>query len=147
MGDNLETWIEEFGPEFYIRQLEKMAKEWEKGIKILKEGLRFEKSDKFQKEIDIAEHIYFSFKSTANIIKFYLDLRKFKENKEKKWKEKIIKILREDLEITEKDRKIWKRNPEFGYHPEASENFIRESDFEYKIGILKKQIENLEKVK
>ena len=140
VGDNIETWLGHFKPEFYIKQFEKMANEWEKGIKILENGLKYGKNEKFQKEIDIAKHIYFSFKSSANIIKFYKVLREYRKKKSKELKEKLNRILKEELEITELDREIWERNKDFGYHPEAAENFIKEKDFEYKIELLKKQI-------
>ncbi|MCM8804197.1 MAG: hypothetical protein NC833_02960 [Candidatus Omnitrophica bacterium] len=146
VGDNLETWIGELKPKFYISQLKKTAREWKKGIEILEKGIKIEENERLQKEIDIARHIYFSFKSTSNIIEFYLSLRNYKKNKGKKWVKKILKILKEELEITEKDKKIWMRNKEFGYHPEAFENFIKEKDFNYKIGILKNQIEILKKL-
>lgn len=143
VGDNLETFIGEFKPEFYIKQLEKMAKEWEKGIELLEKAKMDGENERLLKEIDIAKHIYYSFKSTSNIIEFYRILRRYKRNKAKKWKEKIIGILKEELEITEKDKEICKRNPEFGYHPEAFENFINEKEFDYKIELLKKQISHL----
>jgi hypothetical protein len=139
----METWIEPFSPEEFIKQMETMADEWEKGIEVLENGLKAGRNKNFQREINIAKHIYFSFRSTANIVKFYANLRDYKEEKEERSKERIIDILRKELEIAEADWEIWKRNPDFGYHPEAAENFTREPDFPYKIKLLRKQIELL----
>lgn len=143
VGDNIETWIEPFSPEEFIKQMETMADEWKKGIEVLEKGLKVGTNKNFQREIDIAKHIYFSFRSTANIVKFYVHLREYNEKKEGRSKEKIIDILRKELELTEADFEIWKRNPDFGYHPEAAENFLSERDYLYKIGLLREEIELL----
>ncbi|MCL5408982.1 MAG: hypothetical protein M1135_03060 [Candidatus Omnitrophica bacterium] len=138
VGDNLETWTNPFKPETVVYQLEKMAKEWEKGLKIIKEVN--EENERLKKEIDLGYHIYLTSLSTANIIKFYLALRKYKEDRKEKRKKEIIKILKSEIEITEKDRDIFKRNKDFGYHSEAFENFLTENRYDYKIKILKSQI-------
>jgi len=145
IGDNLETWLDPFPETFYIKGIEKMMKDWKKGIEVMEKGLKNSKNEKFQKEIDIAKHIYFSFASTINIIKFYTTLRKYKKNKN--YKGEIIEILKNELEITKEDKKIWERNKNFGYHPEAAENFIDEKSFNYKIKLLQKQIKSIFGVK
>jgi len=139
VGDDIETFLQ-IPYSTFVYQVNKLLKEWKEGINILEEGKeKDEKNNRLKKEIDLAVHIYLSFKSCINIIDFYRNLREYKKVKKEKL-ERIKKIMKDELEITKTDFEIFKRNPEFGYHPEAFENFLRESDYIYKIKLLQKQL-------
>ncbi|MGB9677292.1 MAG: hypothetical protein ACPLZ9_01625, partial [Candidatus Ratteibacteria bacterium] len=121
-------------------QVNKLLKKWDEGIEFLKKGIEIDKDNlRLKKEIDLALHIYLSFKSCINIVDFYRNLREYRRGN----KEKIKRILEDELEITERDFEIFKRNPEFGYHPEAFENFLRESDYIYKIKQIQHQLKKI----
>ncbi|MCX8082825.1 MAG: hypothetical protein N3D17_05465, partial [bacterium] len=87
-------------------------------------------------------HISLLIKSTINIIEFYRLLKRYRKG-DITAKKKLKKLLIEELAIVEKDIEIIKRNKDFGYHPEAHENFITEKDLTYKIALLKRQIRKL----
>ncbi len=136
IGDNLETFLD-IPYSTFIHQVNKLLKKWDEGIEFLKKGIEIDKDNlRLKKEIDLALHIYLSFKSCINIVDFYRNLREYRRGN----KEKIKRILEDELEITERDFEIFKRNPEFGYHPEAFENFLRESDYIYKIKQIQHQL-------
>jgi hypothetical protein len=144
IGDNLETWISMSYP-VVISQFKKVLYKWQKGINALEEGLKTDKENKrLIKEIDISTHIYLSIKSTINIIDFYLNLRKYRKGDKKSLKI-LKKIMADELTITKADYTIFKRNRDFGYHPEAHENFLSEDDFKYKIKLLHQDIKKIEK--
>jgi len=139
VGDNLETFLK-IPYSTFIYQVKKLLKKWKEGINILEEGIEKDgKNKKLKKEIDLAVHIYLSFKSCINIIDFYRNLREYKKGKKEKL-ERIKKIMKDELEITKTDFEIFKRNPDFGYHSEAFENFLKKSDYIYKIKLLQKQL-------
>jgi len=141
-GDNLKGWIRPFSAEFVQMAFKKLLSEWEKGIDVLKKGKGYLDEPRYKKELDLAIHIGLLIKSTVNIVEFYSLLKEYREGK-KEAKRKLIKLLKEEILIAEKDREIIKINKDFGYHPEAHEYFITEEDLSYKIAILKKQIKNL----
>ena len=141
-GDNLKGWIRPFSAEFVQMAFKKLLSEWEKGVDVLKKGKGYLDEPRYKKELDLAIHIGLLIKSTVNIVEFYSLLKEYREGK-KEAKRKLIKLLKEEILIAEKDREIIKINKDFGYHPEAHEYFITEEDLSYKIAILKKQIKNL----
>jgi len=144
VGDNLDEWTGPFTPEELIECFENMANEWKNGIDILEKTWKEDKENKnLLKELDLAKHIYLTLRSVINIIKFYVNLRKYNEKKSKTVQRNILKIMKEELEITISDRKIIKRNKDFGYHAESFTNFLPLTDFDYKINLLKKQIKKL----
>lgn len=142
-GNNLNVWIVPFEAEFVVRAFKKLISKWKKGIDVLKEGKKHFEHSRYIREMDLAVHISLVIRSTINIIEFYRLLKKYRKGDETV-KEKLNKILKDELAIVEKDREIIKRNKDFGYHPEAKEHFITEKDLSYKISVLKKQIKKLE---
>ncbi len=141
VGENLKTWIKPFTAAFVVRVLKKLLSEWEKGIEVLEEGAKKHRpDDRYRKEADMALHISLLIRSTINIIEFYELLKKHRNNVPGA-KKSMKKLLEDELYIAEKDRGIIKRNPDFGYHPEAHANFITAEGLNYKIGLLAKQIE------
>jgi len=71
-------------------------------------------------------------------------LRKFKKNKtSKKLNKEIRTLFKDEIEIAEKDKKIIKRNKNFGFHPEAHTYFVTQKDLDYKISLLKSEINHL----
>jgi len=145
VGDNLEEWVSPFTPEIIVETFKKLLKQWDPGISILKKTLKDNKeNNRLQKELDLAEHIFLSVKSTINIIMFYKMLRKFKKNKtSKKLNKEIRTLFKDEIEIAEKDKKIIKRNKNFGFHPEAHTYFVTQKDLDYKISLLKSEINHL----
>jgi hypothetical protein len=142
VGDNLKTWLTPFTAGFAVKAFGKLLSGWEKGIEILEEGAKKQQDHRYQKEMDMAVHISLLIRSTVNIIKFYPLLKKYRKGLPGT-KKLLCNLLQEEISITEKDRDIIKRNPDFGYHAEAHTNFITESDLDYKIKLLKKQIKTL----
>lgn len=141
VGDNVKTWIEPFTAGFVARVLKKLLTEWGKGIEALEKGAKKHQADaRYRKETDMAVHISLSIRSTINIIEFYGLLKKYRKNAPGA-KNSKKKLLEDELAIAEKDRGIIEKNPDFGYHSEAHEYFITADDLNYKIELLKKQIE------
>jgi len=140
VGDNLIDWLIPFTAGFAVKTFRKLLSEWDKGIKILEEGIKENRGNPgYQKEMDMAVHISLLIKSTINIIEFYPLLKKYRKGLSGT-KRLLYNLLQEELSITNNDWEIIKKNPDFGYHAEAHTNFITESDLSYKIRLLKKQI-------
>ena len=145
VGDNLEEWVTPFTPEIIVETFKKLLNQWKTGISILEKTLKNNKgNDRLQKELDLAEHIFLSVKSTIDIIMFYKMLRKFKKNKIfKKLNKTLITLFKDAIEIAKQDKKIIKRNKSFGFHPEAHTYFVTQKDLDYKISLLKSEINRL----
>lgn len=141
-GDNLKGWIQPFNSSFVVRAFKKLLSEWENGIKVLEEGRRYFKEERYRKELDLAVHISLILRSTINIIEFYTVLKRYRKGA-RVAKTRLKNILKDELAIVEKDREIIKRNSDFGYHPEAHEQFITEKALTYKISLLKREIKKL----
>jgi len=144
VGDNLETFLD-IPYETFCYQMEKLTKKWKEGLKILEQGMKKEDNKRLKREIDLANYVYLSFRSSLNIVSFYVNLREYKKGK-KEETIKIKKVLEDELEITKSAYEIFKRNPDFGYHPEAYENFLNEDDFKYKISLIQSQLKGLNKI-
>lgn len=141
-GDNLKVWIVPFSAGFAIKSFRKLLAEWEIGIEILEKGTINQDSPRYRKELDMAVHISLLVQSTINIIQFYGLLKKYRKNVPGA-KVNLCNLLKKELSIVEQDREIIKRNPDFGYHPEAHTHLIKEEDIDYKISLLKKYLKTL----
>jgi len=141
-GDNLKHWIKPFSDIFVQKAFKKLLAEWEKGIETLKEGKQYLKDPLYKKELDLAVHIALIIKSTINIIEFYRLLKRYRKG-DSKAKRRLKELLKEEIDIAQKDLEIIRSNKDLGYHPEAHEYFITEKDLTYKISFLQKQIKTL----
>ncbi|MCM8789149.1 MAG: ELKS/Rab6-interacting/CAST family protein, partial [Candidatus Omnitrophica bacterium] len=147
VGDNTKQWIKPFSPRVAIGALRELLQEWEKGIEILISAAKKDnKNRRLRQELNLAEHILLSIKSTINIIQFYQAIHRFQRNKSAAKRKIIIKqmreILKDELEITKKDKDLVKFDKRLGYHPEAHTNLFTLEDLNYKISLLEKEIFN-----
>jgi hypothetical protein len=142
-GDNLKEWIAPFTADFAMKALKKLLAEWEKGIHILEEGAgKNSYNPRYKKELDMAVHISLLFRSTINIIQFYGLLKKHRK-KAPGARTDMYRLLQDELQIAELDRKIIRKNPDFGYHAEAHAYLITDAYLSHKISLLKKQLTSL----
>lgn len=142
VGDSLDTWLNPFSAETVIGAFQELWEEWEEGITILREAQdKDSRNQRLEEELNLACHISLSIRSTINIVKFYMALRRFHKGKKKKAGSRmpvpIRKILKEELEIATRDRELAKFDKRLGYHPEAHTHLWILPDLEYKISLLK----------
>ncbi|MCM8821758.1 MAG: hypothetical protein NC831_02950 [Candidatus Omnitrophica bacterium] len=146
-GDNTEHWLKPFSARTITGALRELLQEWEKGIEILVNAADKDSGNqRLRLELNLAQHIFLSIKSTINIIQFYHAIHIFQRSKSGTKRKKTLKwmrkILKEELEISKKDKDLVKFDNRLGYHPEAHTHLFTLKDLDYKISLLEKEIFN-----
>ena len=147
-SDSLEEWIRPFDAGTVACALRQILPEWKKGIGILRKSLAADPDNRrLEEELNLAEHIELSVRSTINIVRFYPLIRKFREKADgagrKRAAGELKKIFEDELEITVRDRVIIGSDSRLGYHAEAHCRLFTEEDLDYKISFLKSQLRRL----
>ena len=133
LGDNLEVWVKPFGPQIIIKAFRELLKVWEIGVAILRKSLEKDKQNqRLKEELNLTKHIALSVRSTINIIRFYLLLRK---DRESRVLPQIKRIFEAEMEIAIEDKKLLKLDKRLGYHPGANTYLFTLRDLDYKISL------------
>ena len=142
LGDNLEVWVKPFGAQIIIKAFQEVLKVWEMGVAILRRAWEKDKQNqRLKEELNLTKHIALSVRSTINIIRFYLLLRKDRKNKVLL---QIKKIFKAEIEIAIEDKKLLKFDKRLAYHPEAHTHLFTLKDLDYKISLLRSHLKKME---
>ena len=120
LGDDYKHWTEPFGPELFITQFEKLKRQWEKGVRVLK-SIR-NKNNEIKAEFNVATAFLCHVNSALNITKFYVEEEKL-GNKTEVDKRKILnnmlKLIRSEQKNVTECLKIAGIDSRIGYQPEV----------------------------
>jgi len=135
LGDNLEVWVKPFGPQIIVNAFRELLKVWETGVAILRRAWEKDKQNqRLKEELNLTKHIALSIRSSINIIRFYLLLRKDRESRVLL---QIKRIFKAEMQIAVEDKKLVEFDRRLGYHPEAHIHLFTLKDLDYKISLLR----------
>ena len=109
--DNYKLWCGNYSPENYLNLLGKLLEKWEQGLNLLNE---IKGNPLFEELKNFAEVVYVSLKSMSVHIQFNIE-------RESDSKETLIKLIKEEKELTKRLYRLASKDARIGY--EASNHY------------------------
>lgn len=143
-----EAWLGPFGAEITARAFGHLLTEWRKGLRVLRAALAADTGNgNLERELNLAEHVALSVRSTLHIIRLHQTLwalRKAKAPKARsRLRSRLARILEADIAVAAADRKVIVLDPRLGYHSEAFTRLFSPEDLDHKIRALARAVRTL----
>ncbi len=125
-GDDLDSWTKPFGAEHVIRCFRTVADGFAKGAERMLSALPQTSggdAEALKREAGVAQICALQFRTAANIAEFILTRNKWLDtddaDEKAQLRERIVQILRDELDICEQALELVDADPRLGFHGEA----------------------------
>ena len=124
LGDTLDHWVTPFDARTAVRALRDLCRDWRKGVDILSAALGKNPANApLARELNLARYIELAARSTVNIIRFHVALRRLRKAKSPQAKSAgraaVAGILEQEIPAAREAARLVRCDPRLGCHPEA----------------------------
>ena len=148
LGDTLDHWITPFDSTTALRALRDLCRDWRKGVDLLSAALRKNPENApLARERSLARYIELAARSTVNIIRFHVALRRLRKAKAPQGnsaqRSAVARILEHEIPAAREAARLVRCDPRLGYHPEAVCHQFTPADIDYKIRAMSASLRRL----